>query len=85
MQHETTAADAPDPRDVKPAGPAEAPAPPDHRSGVEGKLVSTGESLESAAKDLGHKLDEKLLNNEAGREAKRKVGGLWGKIKETIK
>jgi hypothetical protein len=54
-------------------------------STVESTVVDAGHKLEHAARDLGGKLDEKLLNNQTGREVKEKVSGFWGRIKEKIK
>jgi hypothetical protein len=52
---------------------------------VEDSLRDAGNSIETAAKDLGQKLDAKLANSETGREVKQKLGGFFKKIQETIK
>jgi hypothetical protein len=64
---------------------ADAALQPTAARGVEDTLRDAGTSIETAAKDLGAKLDAKLAESETGREVKQKLGGFFRKIQETIK
>ena len=66
------------------AGAQTAAAAPSTRGEIESAILEAGHNAEAAARQLGSKLDETLLNNETGREVKQKVGSFWNRIKEKI-